>query len=107
MLLSTGIARQAVFAGREDVLGRVGRNQSDRWKLDDARYMMRHGGWQAAYARQDVPPSPSAAPPQAPPAPAPDVANLAARLRDLARLRSDGALTDAEFSAEKTRLLEG
>lgn len=93
MLLSTGIAREAVFTGRDDVLGRVGRHQSDRWKLDDEIEMMRRGGWQA--------------PPPHVHAPAPAAGDLAARLRDLAARRSEGTLTDAQFSAEKAKLLAG
>ena len=81
------------------MLGRVGRKQSDRWKLNDSVDLMRRGGWWAPPAR----PRPRAAP-----APAQlSVGDLPARLRELAELRSAGALTDAEFCAQKKLLLEG
>jgi hypothetical protein len=62
--------------------------------------MMRHGGWQA----------PSHHPQQAPAASGPAAAaadDPIAQLRALAALRQRGDLTDAEFSAQKSRILEG
>jgi hypothetical protein len=96
MLLSYGIRREAIFAGRDDVLAQVRGRQSERWQLNDTIDMMRHGGWQA-------PPRHPAPGQQAAPAPATD--DPVAQLRALAGLKDQGALTDAEFSAQKARIL--
>jgi hypothetical protein len=95
MLLSYGIRREAVLAGREDVLGRIRGRQSERWQLHDTIEMMRRGGWQAP------PPPPPARPP------APTAPTAAAQLSALAALRRQGGLTDEEFSARKARILDG
>jgi hypothetical protein len=96
MLLSYGIRREAIFAGREDVLSRVRGRQSGRWQLNDAIEMMRRGGWQAPPPH----PSPVAA------GPAPVAADdPIAKLRELAGLKHQGSLSDEEFSAQKARIL--
>jgi hypothetical protein len=56
---------------------------------------------QAAEA-QAAPPEPQAAPAPAPAAPAPD---RIAQLTQLAALKDSGALTEAEFEAEKAKIL--
>ena len=95
MLLMRGIAREAVFAGTPgDVSRRVANRQSGRWQMQETLDLMQRGGWMA-------PPRP--VPPSAPvPAAAPDPI---AALKQLAALKQQGVLTDAEFSAEKTKLL--
>ena len=96
-LLGT-VARTAVVAGTaQAVAGRVNHRQQQRW------------------ATQAAPPPPvqSAPPAPAPPAPSPadtapaDGADLVGLLRQLAELRDEGILTDAEFDAKKAQLLAG
>jgi hypothetical protein len=93
-----GIAREAIFAGTPaDVSQRVGARQSGRWQMQETLDMMQRGGWMA-------PPRP--VPPGAPAAPAaPSAPDPIAALKQLAALKEQGVLTDAEFSAEKTKLL--
>src|SRR5215213_7619723 len=85
--LLRGMARTAVVAGTATtVSNRVSRRQARRW------------GAQAydepVYAE---PPAPVAAPAAAP--------DPVAQLRELAKLRDDGILTDEEFAAEKRKVL--
>ena len=99
MLLMRGIAREAVFAGTPgDVSRRVAHRQSGRWQMQETLDLMQRGGWMA-------PPRP--APPSAPVAAAASAAapDPIAALKQLAALKQQGVLTDAEFSAEKTKLL--
>jgi hypothetical protein len=57
---------------------------------------------QAAQAQQAAPEAPPAAPVQEPAAAAPDPV---AQLTQLAALKDSGALTEAEFEAEKAKIL--
>ena len=57
---------------------------------------------QAAQAQQAAPEAPAAAPAQEPAATAPDPI---AQLTQLAALKDSGALTEAEFEAEKAKIL--
>jgi hypothetical protein len=87
--LLRGVARTAVVAGTATaVSNRVSRRQANRW------------------AQQQQPePSPQPQYYQEPPpqyAPAPDPI---AQLQQLADLRTQGVLTDAEFEAQKARIL--
>jgi hypothetical protein len=86
--LMRGMARTAVIAGTATaVSNRVSRRQARRW------------GAQEEYAE------PAYAPPP-PPAPAAEEApDPVAQLRELAKLRDDGILTDEEFAAEKRKVL--
>jgi hypothetical protein len=81
--LLRGVARTAAIAGTATaVSNRVSRRQGQRWAQD------------------------SAAEPESQPAPqAPAGQDTAAQLRELAKLRDDGILTDEEFAAEKRKLL--
>jgi hypothetical protein len=90
--LLRGVARTAVVAGTATaVSNRVSRRQANRWAGQaDTRY-----GEEPAYAQE-----PAYAPPPAPPA-----ADPVRALKDLAELREQGVLTDAEFSAQKARIL--
>ena len=87
--LLRGVARTAVVAGTATaVSNRVSRRQANRWaSQDEAQY----------YQQQQY-----AAPP---PAPASEAADPIAQLKELAELRSQGILTDAEFEAQKARIL--
>ena len=89
--LLRGMARTAVVAGTATaVSNRVSRRQGQRW------------------AAQEAPPQEYAEPP--PPAPAAAAAggeDRVQQLKDLADLKQQGVLTDAEFAAEKARILGG
>jgi superfamily I DNA/RNA helicase len=90
--LLRGVARTAAIAGTATaVSNRVSRRQARRWSA------------------QDAPPEPEpsyyeAPPPQAPAGPAPDMVE---QLKQLAELRDQGILTDAEFATQKARILGG
>ncbi len=88
MPLLRGIARTAAIAGTATaVSNRVSRRQQNRWAQQEDQQ----------YAQQ-----PQAAPPPAPAAPARDTV---AQLKDLAELKSQGILNDAEFDAQKAKIL--
>jgi hypothetical protein len=89
--LLRGVARTAVIAGTATaVSNRVSRRQANRWAAQEQQQYP-----QDQYSQQDQYY-------QEPPAPA---ADPVAQLKDLAELRSQGILTDAEFQAQKARIL--
>ncbi|MEN5072848.1 SHOCT domain-containing protein [Isoptericola cucumis] len=93
MGLIRGMARTAVVAGTATaVSNRVSRRQAGRW---------------AAQEDQTAPPPQQYAPPPPPQAPAPTTGggDVIAQLERLGQLRDNGVLTDAEFAAQKARLL--
>ena len=93
MPLLRGIARTAAIAGTATaVSNRVSRRQQNRWAQQEDQQ----------YAQQQ--PQQQYAPPPQPAAPARD---QVAQLKDLADLKSQGILTDAEFDAQKARILAG
>lgn len=83
-------ARRAAVAGA--VHGRVQQRQRERWAAES----------QAAAPVAPVAPAP--APAQPAPAPA-STDELIGQLERLGKLRDSGVLTDAEFAAQKARLL--
>jgi hypothetical protein len=86
--LLRGVARTAVVAGTATaVSNRVSRRQGNRWSQQEDQQ----------YAQQQS----AQAPPPAP-APAPDTVT---QLKELADLKSQGILTDAEFDAQKAKIL--
>ena len=97
--LLRGVARTAVVAGTATaVSNRVSRRQANRWSQQEE---------QQYYAQQ---PQYAAPPPQqqyyaqpAPP-PAPE-SNTIEQLKQLAELKDQGILTEAEFASEKAKLL--
>ncbi|MGW4719832.1 SHOCT domain-containing protein [Nocardia sp. NPDC004260] len=98
--LLRGVARTAVVAGTATaVSNRVSRRQGERWAAQEqAQY--------DPYAQQQYAPQPAA--PQ--PAPAPPSGGGAGMdritaLKELAELKAQGVLTEAEFEAEKARIL--
>jgi len=101
MGLIGGMARTAVVAGTATaVSNRVSRRQAGRWAAQDAPPQQ-----QQAYEQQPYPPQAYAAP-----APVQDdssTEDLIAALEKLGRLRDSGVLTDAEFEAQKAKLLAG
>ncbi len=91
--LLRGVARTAVIAGTATaVSNRVSRRQANRWATqEDQQYQQQQYAQQAAYAQ-----------PQAPPAPPVDTIT---QLKELAELKSQGILTEAEFQAQKAKVL--
>jgi hypothetical protein len=94
MGLIGGIARTAVVAGTATaVSNRVSRRQANRWaSQDQQQYDPYYQQQQPAYYQP---------PPPAPP-PATDTVT---QLKQLAELKSQGVLTDAEFQAQKAKIL--
>jgi len=88
MGLLRGVARTAVIAGTATaVSNRVSRRQAERWYGDDQQ--------QAAEA-----PAPAAAP-------AAEAPDMMEQLKQLGELHTSGVLTDAEFEAQKAKILAG
>jgi hypothetical protein len=84
MPLLRGVARTAVIAGTATaVSNRVSRRQADRWAQED----------QAQYQE----PAPMAAP----------AADPLEQLKELGELKASGVLTEAEFEAQKAKILAG
>lgn len=90
--LLRGVARTAAIAGTATaVSNRVSRRQGQRWAANEQQ--------------QAPPPEAEPAPAYAPPPPAPPAPDRITALKDLADLRTQGVLTDAEFESEKARIL--
>jgi len=103
MGLIGGMARTAVVAGTATaVSNRVSRRQANRWAAQEPQYDQYPPQQQYAPQPQYAPP-PAPAAPYAPPAPA--GADRYAKLKELGELRQQGILSDAEFEAEKARIL--
>jgi hypothetical protein len=100
MGLIGGMARTAVVAGTATaVSNRVSRRQAGRWAAQDTAAQP-DASVQQANAQQTY------AQPYEPPAPAGTSSDdLIAALEKLGRLRDSGVLTDAEFEAQKAKLL--
>jgi hypothetical protein len=82
--LLRGVARTAVIAGTAThVSNNVSRRQGNRWAQKE----------QAAEPAPEPAPAPAAAP------------DPIAQLKELAELKNQGVLTDAEFDAQKARIL--
>lgn len=97
MGLIRGMARTAVVAGTATaVSNRVSRRQAGRWAEQDAQ----------AYEQQQAA-APAAPPPPTAAAPAASNPDLLGQLKQLGELRDAGVLTDAEFEAQKAKLLAG
>jgi hypothetical protein len=87
MPLLRGVARTAVIAGTATaVSNRVSRRQANRWSQEE----------EAQYGSPE--PAPAAA------APAVDPLD---QLKQLGELKASGVLTDAEFEAQKAKILAG
>jgi hypothetical protein len=84
------VGRTAVIAGTATVVaGGVQRHQANKY------------GAQQQAAAQQAAPAPEAAPVEA----APDSDDLINKLKELANLKDQGILTDAEFDAQKAKIL--
>jgi hypothetical protein len=90
--LIRGVARTAVVAGTATaVSNRVSRRQANRWAQQDQQV------YQQAYAS-----TPVAAPPAGS-----STDDKLAQLKELGELKAAGVLTDAEFEAQKAKILAG
>ena len=86
--LLRGIARTAVVAGTATaVSNRVSRRQGERWAS------------QGYYDEPEPQPAPAA------PAPAAPAADPIEQLKELAQLKEQGILTEAEFAQQKAKIL--
>ena len=86
--LLRGVARTAVVAGTATaVSNRVSRRQANRWSQQDEQQYA-----QPQY-EQAPPPAPAAA------------RDTVSQLKELADLKAQGILTDAEFEAQKAKIL--
>lgn len=96
--LLRGVARTAVVAGTATaVSGRVQRRQAEKFAGRDAQIVAQR---QAAYEEQTTQP-------QAAPAPEPAGGDVVEQLKGLAELKQQGILTEAEFAAQKAKILGG
>ncbi|GAA2982973.1 type II secretory pathway pseudopilin PulG [Microbacterium terrae] len=101
MGLLRGVARTAVIAGTATaVSNRVSRRQANRWEQQADAQAYNEQQQAAAYA---PPPAPAA--PAAPAAPSSD--DTLAKLTQLGQLKAAGVLTEAEFEAQKAKILAG
>jgi len=92
--LMRGVARVAVVSGTATaVSNRVSRRQAGRWSAQEEQQ----------YAQQQQQ-QPQYAPPPAPAAAAPDTLT---QLKELGELKAQGILTEAEFEAQKAKILAG
>jgi hypothetical protein len=88
MPLLRGVARVAVISGTATaVSNRVSRRQADRWSQED----------QGQDQQQYQEPAPAAEP----------AADPLEQLKQLGELKASGVLTDAEFEAQKAKILQG
>jgi len=88
MPLLRGVARTAVIAGTATaVSNRVSRRQANRWAAQEDQQ----------YQEQYQEPAPAAAP----------AADPLEQLKQLGELKASGVLTDAEFEAQKAKILQG
>ena len=96
--LLRGVARTAVVAGTATaVSNRVSRRQANRWTQQSEAQAYEQ---QQQYYEQ---PPPQYAQPA--PAPAPAAPDPIEQLTKLAELKNQGILTDAEFQAQKAKIL--
>ena len=105
MGLIRGVARTAAIAGTATaVSNRVSRRQAGRWAAKDQAAAEQAAPPEPEYAQQ--PPAPvAAAAPAAPPSTGMD--DKLAQLKELGALKEAGVLTDAEFEAQKGKILYG
>jgi|1186.fasta_scaffold71048_2 hypothetical protein len=100
--LLRGIARTAAVAGTATVVaGRVRRRQDAKFAQRDADTAAQRD---QAYAEDTAPePEPEAAPPP----PSDSTTDRLEQLKTLGELKQSGVLTEAEFEAQKAKILAG
>ena len=105
MSLLRTAARTAVITGTATrVHHRTAAKQQGRWAAANAAPPAAQPVAPAPVAQQPVAPAPNAPPVEAAPA-APDTGAMLDQLRQLGELRAAGVLTEAEFEAQKARIL--
>lgn len=116
--LVRGVARTAVVAGTATaVSNRVSRRQAGRWAEQEQQQYEQQQYQQAPPPQQYAAPPPQqyAAPPPPPaqpvmvveaPAAQPDMDAKLAQLQQLGELKAQGILSDAEFEAQKRKILD-
>jgi len=102
--LLRGIVRTAAVAGTATAVhGRVQRRQDAKFAQKDAETAATRD---QAYADETAPPPAPAPAPAAPAAPATSATeDRLAQLKSLGELKQSGVLTDAEFEAQKAKIL--
>jgi hypothetical protein len=94
--LLRGVARTAVVAGTATaVSNRVSRRQANRWTQQEEAQYYEQQQQQQYYAQPAPAPAPAAA----------AQADPIEQLKQLAALKDQGILTDAEFQAQKAKIL--
>jgi hypothetical protein len=105
MGLIRGVARTAVVAGTATaVSNRVSRRQAGRWSAQEPQYSEPPQQYAAPPQQYAAPPQQYAEPSAQQPA---GMDAKLAQLKELGTLREQGVLTDAEFEAQKARILGG
>ena len=100
MGLIGGMARTAVVAGTATaVSNRVSRRQAGRWAAQEQQQYAEQPPQQYVQQPQYAPPPP--------PAPAPNANDTLDQLQKLGELKAAGVLTEAEFAAQKAKILAG
>ena len=99
--LLRGVARTAVVAGTATaVSGRVQRRQAEKFAQRDANiYAQREQAYEQQVAPQVAPAAAAA--------PAASTDDTLEQLQKLGELKAQGILTDAEFEAQKAKILAG
>lgn len=99
--LVRGVARTAVVAGTASaVAGRVHHHQSEKWAEQDAQQAQaQYVQQQQTYAQQAPPPAPAPA--------GGGESDMLDQLKQLGELKAAGVLTEAEFEAQKAKILAG
>jgi membrane protease subunit (stomatin/prohibitin family) len=93
--LLRGVARTAVVAGTATaVSNRVSRRQANRWADQD---MQQADAYQQQQGYQQAPAAPAG----------PSTDDKLEQLKQLGELKTAGVLTDAEFEAQKAKILAG
>jgi hypothetical protein len=94
------MARTAVVAGTATaVSNRVSRRQAGRWAAQEQQQYAEQPPQQYVQQPQYAPPPP--------PAPAPSANDTLDQLQKLGELKAAGVLTEAEFAAQKAKILAG
>lgn len=102
--LLRGVVRTAAVAGTATAVhGRIKRRQDAKFAQRDADTAAERD---QAYAEQTAPP-PAAAPQAAAAPPASATSDRLDQLKTLGELKQSGVLTDAEFEAQKAKILAG
>lgn len=102
--LIRGVARTAVVAGTATaVSNRVSRRQAGRWASQEQQQYEHEYYEQQQYAQPQQQYVPQQAPP--PPPASPDMDTKLQQLKELATLKEQGVLSEAEFEAQKSRIL--